>query len=396
MSRFALAGAALYTPEAFYPDGCVIIEGKTITYAGPRGTIPVAGIQVMELPPGLIISPGLLDLHVHGCGGYAVCSDRKQLAELSLALAAQGITGFLATTMSAPLRALGEILAAAGAAREAGLPGAELLGVHLEGPFINPDYAGAQDQASITGPSLQALQHLIQAGGSKQPPAMITLAPEIPGAQELIACAASQGIVVAAGHSGASYEEMLAAVTTGLSYATHLFNRMVPLHHRAPGLIGAALTHPGVTVEVIADGVHLHPALLQIIYGLAGERLVLASDNLPCTGLPSGSYEYCNRQKTIGDAVWDNSGNLAGTNRSLPSMVMTMQQAAELTLGDALALATTHPARVLGQNHRVGRLAPSYDADLAVFTAELQPRLTIKKGVAIYQSPLLSLQGLPT
>ncbi len=387
--KLVLTGATLYTPEECFPGGTVVIEQGKISFAGPEGPPRSPAFCVLKLNPDLIISPGLVDLHTHGCSGCAVSANPRELAGLSTILAAQGVTAFLATAFSSPLEELAQLLAAARKMQKKGLPGASLLGVHLEGPFLNPDYAGAHDPDFIRQPSLEDLYFLIQKGG---PITLLTLAPELPGALEVINEAATRGIIVAAGHSGASYEETLAAVSAGLSYAVHVFNRMAPLHHRAPGLPGAALTHPEITAEAIADGVHLHPAILNMLTRLKRENLVLASDTVPCAGLPPGTYKLGRRTVTVTEREIRNSrGSLAGSARSLPFAVFRVMQAAGRSLEEVLPLATTYPARVLGLDHRIGRLAPGYDGDLVVFTQTGVALLTLKRGKVVYRSPRLDL-----
>ncbi len=393
--KLALTGAALYTPEVHFPGGTVVIEGGKIAGAGPERPPRGSSFSILKLNPDFIIAPGLLDLHTHGFGGCTVSADPLQLAGLSKILASQGVTGFLATTFSAPLEELAQILAtAAGIQKKKGaLPGASLLGVHLEGPFLNPDYAGAHEAAFLRRPSSEDLAFLLKNGG---PIALLTLAPELPSALELIHEAVKLGITVAAGHSGATYEETLSAVAAGLSYATHLFNRTAPLHHRAPGLPGAALTHPQITVEAIADGVHLHPALLKILAGIKREKLVLASDTVPCAGLPPGTYRLGSQTITATEKeVRTSQGHLAGSTRPLSFAVFYVQKVTGLSLAEVLPLATTHPARVLGMDHKIGRLAPGYEGDLAVFSKEGVPLLTLKQGRVVYRSPRLNLPGLP-
>ncbi|MDH7577915.1 MAG: N-acetylglucosamine-6-phosphate deacetylase [Bacillota bacterium] len=390
--KLVLTGADLYTPEEYFPGGTVVIEDGKITAVGPGELPGGSAFCVLKLNRELIISPGFLDLHTHGFGGYAVSADPMQLAGLSKTLAAQGITGFLATTFSSPLEELARIIMTAGKIQKEGLPGASLLGVHLEGPFLNPDYAGAYERDFIRQPASEELRFLLEKG----PVSLLTLAPELPGALEVINEAATLGITVAAGHSGATYEETVAAVSAGLSYATHVFNRMAPLHHRAPGLPGAVLTHPQITVEAIADGIHLHPATLKILTSIKREKLVVASDTVACAGLSPGTYQLGSQTVTVTEKeVRSSRGCLAGSARPLSFAVFYLKRVTGLTFTQVLPFATTHPARVLGLDYKIGRLAPGYDADLAVFTQAGVPLLTLKQGRAVFRSPRLELPDLP-
>ena len=338
----------------------VLVEGGVVVATGRTLAAP-AGARVVELPGGLV-SPGFVDLHVHaldGCG--LVGPGAPDVPGLARALARRGVTGFLATTAAAPLGQLQAVLA--------GLPydgaGARCLGVHLEGPWLSADQAGAQPPDALRLPDLGAFERLLAAG----PPAMLTLAPELEGAHALVRRATEAGVVVSLGHSTATYDQAVQAVAAGARHITHCFNAMPALHHREPGLVGAALDLAGVTVEVIADGVHLHPAVVRLLWRACGaERMCLVSDavdvDLPGTGaarLPDGT--------------------LAGSRIGLDTAVRNLV-AWGIPLADALTMAATTPGSVLG---RAQVLAVGVQADLVLLDAGLDVVMTIVGGRPVWE-----------
>ncbi|HAA90512.1 MAG: N-acetylglucosamine-6-phosphate deacetylase [Thermoanaerobacterales bacterium 50_218] len=383
--RLILTGAKVYTPEKCHQQGTVIIEGGKIKDV-VRGEPEHCEGLVIEFDREDIVTPGLIDVHTHGYKGRAVAPDQAELSGLSFVLASEGVTGFLGTAMTAPLEELAAILAAGEECRKRVLPGAALLGIHLEGPFLNPDYAGFQERRFLRPPALSDLYFLLEKGG---PIALLTLAPELPNALEVVRAASREGTIVSAGHSAATFEETLAAVRAGLSHTTHIFNRMAPLHHREPGLVGAALTLPQISVEAIADCVHLHPAILQLLFMLKKENLVVISDTLPCSGLPPGVYEVgSSKVEVTPDSVRTNEGKLAGGALPLPQALSRFRKLSGLPLEKILPAVTINPARLLRLDHRKGRLAPGYDADISVFSKDFVPLLTIVGGRVVYEKPL--------
>jgi N-acetylglucosamine-6-phosphate deacetylase len=268
-----LRPAAVLGPQGLQPGAAVLVEDGRVSRVGTDLAAP-PGVEYVHLP-GALLAPGFVDLHVHelaGCG--AIDARRPDIAGLAAALAARGTTSFLATTVAAPVGDLLDVVAHVAELKQA--PGsARCLGVHLEGPWLSPARAGAQPPAGIAPPSADDLGRLLHAG----PVRLVTLAPELPGADRLIELALARGVVVALGHSDADYATAAAAVRAGARHVTHCFNAMRPLHHREPGLAGAALDLPGVSVELIADGAHLHPATARLIHRAVGaERACLVSD----------------------------------------------------------------------------------------------------------------------
>lgn len=356
----------------------VLVDDGVVRATGRALPAP-AGARVVDLPDALL-SPGFVDLHVHaldGCG--LVGPGAPDVPGLARALARRGITGFLATTAAAPVEELQAVLE--------GEPydgsGARCLGVHLEGPWLSTDKAGAQPPDNLRLPDLDALDRLLAAG----PPAMLTLAPELEGADLLIRRATEAGVVVSLGHSTATYDQAVRAVGSGARHITHCFNAMPSLHHREPGLVGAALDLEGVTVEAIADGVHLHPAVVRLLWRACGPaRVCLVSDavdvDLPGTSaarLPDGPGAA--RLPDGPGAARLPDGTLAGSRIGLDASVRNLV-AWGIPLTDALTMAATTPAAVLGLAHV---LETGARADLVLLDAGLDVVMTVVGGVPVWE-----------
>lgn len=332
-----------------------------------------------NLGEGLMV-PGLVDLHVHGGAGadfmdgseeavHAIC--RFHLRE--------GTTTIVPTTLSGSRESIGAALASIAAAggRQGG-DEAQIAGVNLEGPYLSPPKAGAQDPASLRGadPGEVAQWRAIAPGL----PWIMTVAPEVDGVLALIE-RFRDDICFSIGHTSANYAQTLAAIEAGATHFTHLFNAMPPLHHREPGPIGAALSDGRCTVELIADGVHLHPAILHTVASHLAERAVLVTDAMRACGMPDGTYRLYRHEVTVaGGAARLASGNLAGSVLTMRGAVKTMVERAGVPLETVLPLATEIPARILGEDARKGRIAAGYDADLLVLSDRFEILRTIRGG----------------
>jgi N-acetylglucosamine-6-phosphate deacetylase len=336
----------------------------------------IAGVELAG--PGdaeAIIAPGFIDLQVNGFDGRDAGEGPEAMAAISEALPRTGVTGFLPTLISRPLREGRRFVRATA---EAAAPGARVLGAHLEGPFLNPLYCGAHDGQCLLAPTPERVTSVLEA-----PPRLLTLAPELEGGLEAVRRLACAGVVVSAGHSGASYDQGLAAIEAGVRFATHLFNRMPPLHHRAPGLVGAVLDDPRVTAGIVADGVHVHHSLVAVAGCAKGPRgLALTTDQVAAAGAPPGRYRLSGREvQWDGDAVRLADGTLAG---SAATMDLLLRRAAEqFGLHRAVAMASRTPARVLGIGG-LGRVAAGCDADLVVLGPDLRVRRTLVAGRTVY------------
>lgn len=366
-----------------------MIQGRRVVAVAPakKAAGTKSGERVI-VADGHWVLPGFIDLHVHGGDGADTMEAREgSLLRLSRFHAAHGTTGLLATTVSASWEQLAEVLRAIERVRQKGTGGARLLGAHLEGPFLNPAYAGAHPPECLRLPDVAALANLLATAPGVVK--VVTLAPELPGAPETIMFLRRQGVVVAAGHSGARLAEAEQACQWGVSHVVHLFNAMRPLHHREPGLAGFALLNQGVTFELIADGHHLHPGALELAWRLAGgRRAVLVTDAVALCGREGEVAEWAGRKVMAQHgAARLADGRLAGSLLTLERAVANTAQWLDLSLERVLPLASTNPARVLGRQADLGDLAPGKLADLVVLDAAYRVCLTMVGGEVVYCLP---------
>lgn len=350
--------------EGVLEDGVVVIAGKRIGYVGP----PLAKYQRIERKVASgFIWPGLIDLHVHGAGGYDVMDATPEALEtIAQTLVRYGVTGFLATTLTAGKPHLERVLANVAKVAPHLDCGAKLLGIHLEGPWICSRYRGAQNPEYIVEPVAGDAQWAIKKGNGQL--RLVTLAPELPGALELIRSFVQRNVLVSIGHTGATYEEAEAGVVAGATQVTHCFNAMSGLHHRHPGVAGMALVNERLRVELIADGFHVHPAVVKLLAKVKGARgLLLISDGMRAVGMPCGKYDLGGLQVMAqdGKATLDD-GSLAGSLLTLDQAVRNMVRYADLPLWQAVRMASLTPAEALGMDHETGSLAQGKRADVVV------------------------------
>jgi len=371
----------LVTPREEIEDGLVTVEEGKIRHVGKWKEGQYDHLLDFR---GHYVTPGLVDIHVHGGGGHDSTTP-EGLGGLSRFLAEAGVTSFLPTTHTAPHEELLEAVEIIGRGIEGGVNGANPLGIHMEGPYINPEMSGAQNAAHIRPPDLEELEKVNQASMGHL--RMVTLAPEVEGAMDAIRWLTSRGIVPAAGHTDSSYETMGEAINAGLSHASHLFNRMSPFDHREPGASGAALADDRVTVELVPDGFHLHPATLKITSRLKGPgNVALVSDATPPTGLPDGKYSFGGLKIIVADGKSTlESGSLAGSTITLSDALRNMVRLAGSSLREAVEMASTTPARIAGYSESKGRLAPGFDSDITILDRGLNPVLTIVSGKIVYR-----------
>ena len=296
LEEFAALTAKSAPPQSGSPGGA---SGTEAAASGSRPELPE---QIIDARGGWLL-PGFIDMHVHGGYGFDFMdATERAYDEITTFHGRHGTTAMLATTVTAPKNAIDKVLAAADAYRRGETPGARLIGVHLEGPFISAKWPGAQNPAHIVPPRLDWLKEW-----TAQYPGLVrqlTLAPETEGALEVIEWASRQGIVCSCGHTDASYETVLEAVERGLRQATHTFNAMKPLHHRAPGTVGAVLTEDRICAEVIADGHHVHPACIRLLAQVkTGNNLILITDAISAAGLGDGDYELGGLAVVVKDGV---------------------------------------------------------------------------------------------
>ncbi len=372
MNTFSIAGCALL-PDGFAEATIAIADARIA--AVTRGLDPRADLKT----PGWI-APGFIDLQVNGGFGFDATTDGAAVAEIAARLPATGVTAFLPTLISSPLDAYPPLLRAVAAAAQPAR-GAQILGVHLEGPYLNPQRAGAHNPNYLRAPEARELE--VWAGSPLV--RLATLAPELPGAGDLIRQLRARGVVVSAGHSAANWAQAVAGFQAGIAWGTHLFNAMSPLAHRAPGLVGALLSSD-VPCGLIADGVHVHPAAVKIAWRAKGARgLTLVTDATAAMGMGAGRYRLGDRDVILdGTSTRLADGTLAGSVLQMDAAIRNGMTFTGCSLAEAITMASTVPARVIGLEHK-GRIAPGYDADLVVLDEALRVQLTIARGEIIFE-----------
>ena len=356
----------------------ILIRGKTIVRIGKIKTVN-ANYRVLNAS-GRIVAPGFIDVHIQGAGGASILdATQTSLETISKTLARLGTTGFLATTVFKPgEKNLPIAVAAENTGRDLG--GANLLGIHLEGPFVSPAKKGGILMDSICKPSLKVLREVCGLTGKTLK--MMTIAPELPNSLPIIRKLVDSGVIASFGHSSASYADTRRGIEAGISHVTHLFNAMPPMHHRSPGPLPAIFEDKNVTCQVIADGVHLHPEIVRFTFNLLGDsRFVTISDGVTSTGLPDGTYLYDGvKYRSKDGAGRRDKETLIGTTLGLNRMIGRLMKFTGCTLAAAVKTATEVPARILGVEEKKGSLAIGKDADIVILNQDLSVFATIVGG----------------
>jgi N-acetylglucosamine-6-phosphate deacetylase len=344
---------------------------------------------------GHVVAPGFIDVHVHGVTGTDTLATAGPVAAMAAKLPRYGVTGFCPTTVACAPNDLRSVLDAVAAARAENRAGhAAVLGAHLESNFINPEYRGGQPLECLRQPTRTPLQseagtfagsdildEIARAGPNV---AIVTVAPELDGALDLVAQLSDGGHIVSLGHSAATYAQGIAGVNRGGRHATHLFNRMPPFSHRAPGLVGAVIDSPSVRAELVCDGYHVHPVVARTaIAALGPERVMAITDGTAGSGLPVGTTVPLGRHTitVTQEACFLGDGTLAGSRITMDGAFRRLVQQWGLSLVAAARLCASTPAAQLGLADR-GRLAPGQRADLVVLDHDLNPIRTFVHGVA--------------
>jgi N-acetylglucosamine-6-phosphate deacetylase len=389
MKPIAIHADRAFTPFEEISDAIVVIQGSKIAAIGKRGKVELPrGIRETRMA-GKTVVPGFVDVHIHGAGGRDVMEGTRESLEIIAAtVAAHGTTSLVATTVTASEKETQASVAGIAhfilntsqyAARELS---AEVLGIHFEGPFISPARRGVHPAKWILAPSTEVLARFLkEARGTAL---ILTLAPELPGALDLIAAARKAGMVVSLGHTDATYEQAQAAIEAGASHAAHVYNAMRPFSHRGTGVIGAVLTSPRVSAELIADGVHVDEAAMRMLVELkTPERVILVTDGMSATGMPDGKYQLGTFEVKVSGGVARNAeGKLAGSTLTLDRALRNIV-ALGVPLASALRMVTANPARQIGLGARKGILAPGADADLVFLDDKLEVAGVMTRGAGL-------------
>ena len=374
--------AILYTPTKKIDNGALLIDGESISAVGSASDLPCpAGAKRIDAQ-GLRLAPGFIDLQINGAFGLDFTANPETIWQVGENLTRFGVTAFLPTLVSSPLQTVKEAQGVLQKGSPSGYHGARPLGLHLEGPFLNPAKCGAHDPSCLLLPDLKLIQHWSPESNVR----MATLAPELPGAIQVVKKLVKQGVVVSAGHSLANFDEAQQGFAAGIRYGTHLFNAMPPLDHRHPGLAGALLVDPRPIVGMIVDGIHLHPSTISLAWrALGAQRTSLVTDAMAALGMPPGEYNLGGRSVLVdGYSARLADGRLAGSLLSLDQALRNLVAFTGCTLIEALATVTHVPAALLGLDAHFGMLVPGANADLVWLTPDMQVVQTWINGAPVY------------
>lgn len=394
MGALVVRGGAVLTPWQRIEPAAVVVEDGVIAGIRP-GSAPTGGGERALDATGCTVVPGFVDLQVNGTGGVdCMLASVDDLVRLCRLLPRFGCTSFLPTLVTASgerLRAALSNVAALAERQPEG--GARPLGAHLEGPYLSQQFKGAHDPAQVRPFDADEWRSFVEAArGSLR---LVTVAPDMPGNEAAVPAMRRAGCVVSLGHSNATYEEARAAALAGASMATHTWNAMRPLHHREPGLPGAALSLDDLTAAVIPDGIHVHPALVGLLVRAKGpDRVAAVTDAVAVAGLPPGTYRWEGRDvRYDGRAPRLADGTLAGSGATADGLLRTLVSDVGLPLSHAVRLLSTTPARLLGLERHAGALRPGAWADLVVLDDDLRVVATLVRGEVVYHRDSENARG---
>jgi len=372
----------LCNPDAEFKAD-VLVEGSVVKRIG-SGLRPHSEVVVIDAL-GRLLMPGFMDVHIQGAGGADVLDGTLQsLQTISRTCVRYGVTGFLATTVFHPGRT-NQHIEMTSKADGYRLGGAQLLGIHLEGPFLSPSKRGMIQPEAICSPSGEVLDEVL--AKSRGMLRIMTIAPELEGALDVIRSLREHGVVASFGHSAASYQETRRGIDAGISHVTHLFNAMNPLHHRSPGPV-LAILESRATAQIISDGAHIDPGMVRLAASLLGKnRCALISDGLRALGLGDGTYEYEGRQfESMNGVCRYADGTLIGTALGLNQLGKRFLSFTGWPRRALVRAASLNPAKVLSLTKRKGSIAEGKDADVVLLNGDLSVWKTVVAGRVVYES----------
>ncbi len=385
--KTAFTARRLYTPLEEIQNPLLVVEDGLISEVSSRSMKDVPGNTSLVDFGDAVLAPGFVDIHMHGGAGLdlmrALPSDLPRLGRF---LTTHGVTGYFPTTVAAPLDAtcaalgrLADAIEAAATATDGNSVQARPLGIHLEGPFLSHKRRGVHPPENLLTPTVEIFERLWQAARGHV--RMLTIAPEISGAMEVIAEAARRKVCVSIGHSDAEMPVAQDAVKAGARHATHTFNAMRPLDHRDPGIIGEVLTDDRLSADIIVDGIHVAPAIVKLFLQAKGrERAVLITDSISATGMPDGRYQLGPIEVDVKDGKCTSNGSLAGSVLTMDRAVRNVTQFSNWSLRDAVRAATLNPAQSVGLSGQHGVLAQGVDADFTALSPAGEVLKTIVHG----------------
>ena len=372
----------ILSPEPLPEHYGLLINNDRILEVGDQEAFP-QDIPTIDAA-GRWVIPGLIDIHVHGGEGYdTMDAENEALAGMARYVLSTGVTSFLPTTTAASQQ---DVIEAISRIQAFSQPGdkARVLGIHLEGPYLGHKHKGAQPEQHLRAAEPEEYLPWLDSGVVK----LFTVAPEVEGVMGLISTGTKKGVRFAVGHSSASYDTMIEAIERGLSQATHTFNGMPQLHHREPGVVGAVLTDPRVYAQIITDGIHLHPAIVDLVFKAKGtDRTVLITDAIRAAGAHDGVHRLGDQVVTVTDGIARTAtGSLAGSTLSMQQALRNTLQFTGRTLEEVLPSATRVAAESIGMQDQIGALKPGLKADIVLLDENLTPRLCLVAGKTVYQN----------
>ncbi|EHI97780.1 N-acetylglucosamine-6-phosphate deacetylase [Clostridium sp. DL-VIII] len=360
-------------------EGSILVENGKIKAINPNDY----GDENIIDAKGLYVSPGFIDVHIHGAGGYDTMDGTSEaINTIANTIIKHGTTSFTPTTMTVSIDEIRKSLKVIKDLKTTGNDGAHILGVHLEGPFVSPKAIGAQNPNHLLSPSISAYQDIIK--DYEDIIVSITLAPEVDGAKELIKYIADSGVICSLGHTNATYEEMLEAIKCGASHSTHLYNAMTPLNHRNPGAVGAVFDS-NITTETISDGIHISYPALRIAYNQKGtDNVLLISDAMMACCMPNGEYSLGGQKViVINDEARLENGALAGSVLTLDKAIRNVYKNSDIPLYEIVKMASFNGAKHCKVDDHKGQIKEGYDADLVLFDDDINIKKVFVSGKEI-------------
>ena len=383
--KTALVGGKIITPFRVLNDGVLIIEDGKISELGKSSDADLGkNCNVIDVS-GMLVCPGFVDLLTHGGAGFGFADDSNESIEkISQYLLMHGSTTVLASLFAKPEKLLLKDLRRIADFIEKH-PDSNIRGIHMEGPYLNTKFKGAMNGNYLWEPSTESWYKMWEA--SKGFIRIMTIAPELPGAVGVMQAAAKNGVVLSTGHSMATYDEVENAIDNGAAHVTHIFNAMEPFHHRHPGVILSSLLHNELKIELIADTLHVHPAVMKLLLKLKGSNgIILVSDSIRAGGMHEGEYEFADQKITMkGKKAYLADGTLAGSTLTLNVAIKNIVETTGARITEAVRMASLNGVKVLNLEHKKGILAVGKDADIVVMNDRYEVQLTIIGGEIAYR-----------
>lgn len=385
-NQILLHNARVFGPLRDWYPGWLLVSGGKISLigAGTPPELPRESLTRTVDAGGRIILPGFIDVHAHGGMGHeAMDASADGIKTMAQFYAKHGVTAFLPTTWAATGEAIGRVIDTVSGMIGPVANGATILGVHLEGPYLNPKHSGAQDVKLVRPANRDEALKFLDSGIVR----LITLAPEFLENEWLIAECVRRGITVSLGHTAATYEEVKKAVQMGVTHDTHTYNAMVGLSHREPGTVGGVMTSPEILCELICDNIHVHPAAQKVlIRAKSPDGVILVTDCTRGTGMPEGQYPIDNRTITIKDGIARlPDGTIAGSILTMERALKNAMAASGLSLSEAWPMTSLNAARNIGVSAQKGSIEVGKDADLVVLGDDLDVQMTIANGIVVFE-----------